>query len=733
MALKEPKSKTTSKDKAEPADAAAKRSVTPKSAPAKGSSEAPKKPAASRAKPAKEKETVPAETPAETAAPAVPPEASIPAAPDGPVVTSAETSVPPVAATPAPAAVEPAGVSGNDCELVVEDNKFIHVKGKGVFHVPIRELASKIMDKDGKPLKPFRVIQDLMELNIFEKIDGVLTDIETAKKVCHKHGYELDREKRKSVEQVKEAVKIKDVEKKTELEKMIQDKVRLQTVRPPVVTFMGHVDHGKTSLMDAIRKTRVVAGEAGGITQHIGAYQVVVKSGGADHPITFLDTPGHEAFTAMRIRGANVTDIVVLVVAADDGPMPQTREAYSHAKAAGVKIIVAINKVDLPSANVNKVKGQLMEMGLVSEDLGGETGMIEVSATKGLGISDLLERMILETEMLELKASPDGPCKGTIIESQVEQGRGPTATVIVRNGTLHVGDAVYVRPYWGKVKGLFDEHGKGTRASGPSGAVKIIGLTGVPDAGMEFFVMDEKEARSRSEKDLEELRQGKLQQGKKVSLENLFESIAKGQRKSLNLILKTDVMGSSEALAGQLSKINSEKIDLNMIHNAVGPITENDILLASASEAMIFGFNVKVETRAAELAKREDVNVRLYSIIYELIQDVEEAMAGRLDPELKESVIGHAQVKQIFELSKGGNVAGCVVTDGRISRQGKARLLRRKLLIYTGALGTLRRFQDDVGEVRSGLECGLRLEGFQDYEVGDIIECYSIEKVAQKL
>lgn len=606
------------------------------------------------------------------------------------------------------------------------DGNYIHIKGP----IIVRELAEKMN------LKPFQLLGDLMEINVFATINSAIAE-EQAKIVCDKHGFEFGREKREKKEHIEKKVeeqKQKDEEKEAVILASIDKELRS---RPPVVTFMGHVDHGKTSLLDGIRKARVAAGEAGGITQHIGAYTITVKDHeGKDQLITFLDTPGHAAFSAMRARGANVTDIVVLVVAADDGPMPQTKEAYSHAKAAKVKTIVAINKCDLPSVNIRKVQGQLMEMDLVGESNGGEIGMIEVSALKNTGVSDLLARILLEAEMLELKARDEGPAVGNVIESQIEQGRGATATVIVKEGTLSVGDAIRIGPFWGKIKALIDFMGKPVKKAGPSIAVKVIGLNGAPDAGAKFEVLPEKEARAQADEMAEDMRMGKLQDNassRSTSMDALMDAINAGQKKTFNILIKSDVSGSGEAIETQLKRIKSDKISLDILHNAVGPITETDIILAKASEAIIFGFNVKVETRAAEKAKAEHIEIRLHNIIYELLQEVEDALVGKLDPEIREAVIGHAQVKQVFEMSKGGKVAGSVVTDGRISRSGKARVMRKKMNIYTGAIGTLRRFQDDVSEVRSGLECGLRLEGFNDYEEGDIIECYILEKVAQKL
>src|SRR5947207_3214161 len=545
----------------------------------------------------------------------------------------------------------------------------------------------------------------------------------TSRHEAESDGFVLEKERREKgagvhkVEQVVVAPPPPVIEKEEELKP-----------RAPIITFMGHVDHGKTSLMDAIRKTRVAAGEAGGITQHIGAYRVEYKG----EPITFLDTPGHAAFTAMRARGASVTDIVVLVVAADDGLMPQTIEAINHAKAAPhVKIMVAINKIDLASANIDRAKKQLQERELTPEDWGGETITVPVSATRGTNIDQLLEMMTLQAEVMELKASPTAKPRGTVIEAQVEAGRGPTATVIVQMGTLRVGDAFICGDYSGKVKSLIDDRGQPVKSAGPSTPVKVLGFTGLPNAGDELLVMDsEREAKQLSEERLESKRAGKLATPQRATLETLLE--AADGKKVLRIVLKTDVQGSLEALTSALNQIESKKVDLEIIHAGVGPISENDILLASASNAVVVGFNVKVENMAVTAAKHEGVQVKLYSIIYELLDQIKEAMAGLLEPEHRESVIGHAEVKQIFQLSRG-IVAGCLVTDGRIARTARARVLRRRQPVYDGGLATLRRFQDDVKEVRSGLECGIKLGDFSEYQVGDIIECYVLEQIAQKL
>jgi translation initiation factor IF-2 len=571
-------------------------------------------------------------------------------------------------------------------------------------------------------LKPHQLIAELMTHNVFANINQTI-EPDIAAKIAESHGFLLEKERREKgggvhkVEQQVVAPPPPVIEKKEELKP-----------RAPIITFMGHVDHGKTSLLDAIRKTRVAAGEAGGITQHIGAYSVDHNG----HKITFIDTPGHAAFTAMRARGANVTDIVVLVVAAEDGIMPQTVEAINHAKAAPhVKIMVAANKMDLPGANLERLKKQLQEHGLTPEDWGGETIICPVSATKGTGIDHLLEMMSLQAEVMELKASPTARPRGTVIEAQVEAGRGPTATVIVQMGTLKIGDPFICGDYSGKVKSLLDDRGKPVKQAGPSTPVKVLGFTGLPNAGDEFLVMEsERATKQLSDERLETKRTNKLFVPQRATLETLLETA--GGIKVLRIVLKADTQGSVEAIVNALKQIESKKIDLDIIHSAVGPISESDILLASASDAVVIGFNVKVESMAVPAAKREGVQVKLYSIIYELLDQIKDAMAGLLDPELRETVIGHAEVKQVFQLSRG-IVAGCLVTDGRIARVARARILRKRQPVYDGGISTLRRFQDDVKEVRSGLECGIKLGDFSEYQVGDVIECYQLEQIAQKL
>jgi translation initiation factor IF-2 len=628
----------------------------------------------------------------------------------------------PPAAPPAspPPALEPEAVKTAPApptepppsEPSTSSSKVVHLKPP----IIVRELAQQI------GLKPFQVISDLMEMNIFAAINHTI-EPDVASTICKKHGYVFEVEKREKGAGVHKTEVV--IEEPPPPQPPPQEELK---PRAPIITFMGHVDHGKTSLMDAIRKSRVAAGEAGGITQHIAAYSVVHNG----HPITFLDTPGHQAFTAMRARGATVTDIVVLVVAADDGIMPQTIEAINHAKAAKVPIIVAINKIDLPSANIDRVKNQLQERGLTPEDWGGETICCPVSATKGTGIDHLLEMMLLQAEVMELKASPTIPARATVIEAQLEPGRGPTVTAIVRMGTLKVGQPFICGNYWGKIKSLIGDTGQNVREAAPATPIKVLGFTGLPNAGDELLVMEsERSARTLGEERLLELRNQKLAMPQRATLESLFDSMGDG-KKQLQIILKCDVQGSAEAIGTALNQIESKKIDLEIIHAGVGPISESDVLLATASNAVIIGFNVKTENQAASAAKREGVQIKLYSIIYELIDQIKEAMVGLLDPELRESVVGHAEVRQVFELTKG-TVAGCYVSDGRIVRTGRARVIRKRQPIYDGGIATLRRFQDDVKEVRAGVECGIKLGDYSEYEVGDIIECYNLEKVAQQL
>ncbi|WP_447978171.1 translation initiation factor IF-2 [Candidatus Nitrospira bockiana] len=503
-------------------------------------------------------------------------------------------------------------------------------------------------------------------------------------------------------------------------------------LRPPVVTIMGHVDHGKTSLLDAIRQTHVTEQEAGGITQHIGAY--VVQTNGKR--ITFLDTPGHEAFTAMRARGAKVTDIVILVVAADDGVMPQTVEAIAHATAANVPIIVAINKIDKPGANPDRVKHALAEHNLIPEQWGGQTIFVEVSAKQKTGLDTLLEMILLQAEVLELKANPKRLAKGTVIEAKLERGRGPVATVLVQSGTLRVGDAFVVGTFSGRVRALISDTGGKLTEAGPSVPVEVIGLPGVPSAGDQFVaVADERVARQVAEDRLQKQRAAELAAGGgRVTLDDLYTRIKEGDVKELALVIKADVQGSAEALSDAVQKLSTPAVKLRVIHSGVGGITETDVLLASASRAIIIGFNVRPEPKASALAEREGVDVRLYTIIYDAIGDIKAAMEGLLEPTLKERVLGRAEVRQVFNIPKAGTIAGCYVIDGTITRASAGvRVIRDHVVIYEGKIGSLRRFKDDVREVQQGYECGIAVENFSDVKPGDILEAYTVDKVATKL
>jgi len=585
----------------------------------------------------------------------------------------------------------------------------------------VRALAEAIKQK------PFAIIAELMKLKVMATVNQSI-DEKIAAQICAHYGFKFEAEKRAKGEGV-----VHQSEKKVELD--VDDKPEDLKPRAPVVTIMGHVDHGKTSLLDVIRKASVAAGEAGGITQHIGAYTIAVP-----HPerknelaqITFLDTPGHAAFSSMRARGANVTDIVVLVVAANDGVMPQTLEALAHAKAAKVPILVAVNKIDHPNANAMKVRQQLQDKGLVPDDWGGDTIFVECSALTKVGIDKLLEMILLQADLLELKANPNRNAKGNVIESGVSPG-GPTATVLVRKGTLHLGDVVICGEFYGKVRALINEEGQRLKEAGPSVAVSVLGLNGVPEAGWEFSsVDDEKAARALAEERAMESKSQDLENRSKVTLENLFASLEAQQGKVLRIVVKADTQGSVEAIVEALNKIESDKVTLEVLHSDVGTITENDVALASASKCVILGFHTRLDSTAAEKAKHAGVQVKLYAIIYELIDQVKDSMAGLLDPDLKDVIVGSAEVRQIFELSKGIPVAGCMVSSGRIIR-GKVRVRRKKDIIYEGVTQSLRRFQDEVNEVRSGMECGIRIEGFGEFVVGDVIECYAVEKVAAKL
>ena len=576
--------------------------------------------------------------------------------------------------------------------------------------------------------KPFQLIADLMSLNVFANVNQSIEE-PIARDICAKNGFRFRLERRERGAGLVKAT----TKKKVVLDS--EDKEEDLQLRAPVVTIMGHVDHGKTTLLDVIRHSNVTAGEAGGITQHIGAYTINVP-----HPenpkkleqITFLDTPGHAAFSAMRARGANVTDIVILVVGADDGVMPQTMEALSHAQAAEVPIIVAVNKIDHPSANPTMARTQLQEKGVVCEEWGGETIFVDVSALKNTNVEKLLEMVLLQAEVLELKANPNRSAVGNVVESAMEAG-GPTAPLLVRKGTLKVGDIMVCGNYFGKARALIDHEGKRIKEAGPSSAVKVLGLNGVPEAGAEFnIVPNDKEARNICEDRITKERDESVARKRKMTLESLFSRTQADSDKTLKLIIKADTQGSVEAIVDSINKIESDKVQSEVVHSGVGSISESDATLASASDAVILGFHAKIDTGVGEVAKREGVQIKLYAIIYELIEEVKEAMAGLLDPLMKDVVTGQAEVRKIFELSKGGNVAGCAVTSGKLLR-GKMRVVRKGDLVYEGISHTLKRFKDEVNEVRSGMECGIRLDGFDDFQEGDIIECYTQEKVAQSL
>lgn len=562
-------------------------------------------------------------------------------------------------------------------------------------------------------IKATDLIKAMMKMGSMVTINHVL-DLDSAILLASEYGYE--------VENV--AVDLDLILESTE------DAPELLKSRPPVVTIMGHVDHGKTSLLDAIREANVISGEAGGITQHIGAYDVELHG----RKITFLDTPGHESFTAMRARGAKVTDIVILVVAADDGVMPQTKEAINHSKAADVPIIVAINKVDKPEAKPERVKQELTEHGLVASDWGGDTTMVEVSAKKRLNLEELLEMVLLQADLMDLLANPDKEAKGTIVEGKLDKGRGPVATVLVQEGTLKTGDYCVVGVHSGRVRAMQNDRGERLSEAGPSMPVELIGLSGVPDAGDIFVAMkDERQAKEIAT--LRQIKQRELELAKhaKMSLEQLYEKIQKGEVKDLNVIVKADVQGTAEAVSDSLRKLSTDAVRLNVIHTAVGAVTETDVNLATASNAIIIGFNIRPEVKAQAMAEKEGVDIRLYSVIYDAIDDVKKAMEGLLEPVYKEKYLGRAQIREVFSVPRAGNVAGCYVQDGKIIRNANVRLLRDNVVVYEGKLSSLRRFKDDVKEVSTGYECGMGIEHYNDIKVDDIIEAYEMEQIAAKL
>jgi len=573
----------------------------------------------------------------------------------------------------------------------------------------VKDLADKL------DVRVKDVLAKLLMRRMMMTINSTM-DMETAKDIAREFGAEIEM---RSFEE--ELVSAEGDESKPEDIKS----------RAPVVTVMGHVDHGKTSLLDAIRETKVAEREAGGITQHIGAYHVDVGDG---RSVVFLDTPGHEAFTLMRARGAKVTDVVVLVVAADDGVMPQTREAIDHAKAANVPIVVAINKIDKPGANPDNVKRELAELNLVPEDWGGQTVMVPVSAKKRQNLDQLLEMILLSTDILELRANPKRSASGAVLEAKLDRGRGPVATVLVQDGTLNVGDNFIAGPVVGKVRALIDDRGRQVKAAGPATPVEVLGLTSLPQPGDPFqTVADAAKARQ-----IATFRQAQAKEralgakGGRLTLESLKEQIAEGGVKELPLIVKADVQGSAEVLADTLTKLSDDKVKIRIIRSGVGAINESDVLLASASNAIIIGFNVRPDRNAQEMAEREEIDIRLHSVIYNVTEEIKKSMEGLLEPTFKEVRIGTANVREVFRVPKVGSIAGCMVTDGRITRAGEtqARLLRDNVVVFEGKISSLRRFKDDVSEVKSGLECGIGLQNYNDVKVGDVIEVFTMERVA---
>lgn len=574
--------------------------------------------------------------------------------------------------------------------------------------------------------KPFKLIADLLPMGVYAN-PGTTLDGDQMAALCEKHGFAYERVKREKGAGVKAPTEEVKVPEAVAVEEEPEDVLKTRT---PIITVMGHVDHGKTSLLDYIRRTKVVAGEAGGITQHIGAYTVQHN----ENMLTFIDTPGHAIFTEMRARGADVTDIVVLVVAANDGIMPQTKEAIMHTKAAGKTMIVAVNKCDLPAADPVRVRTQLMEEGLVPTDFGGDVECVDVSAATGAGIDDLLDLLCLQAEVLELKANPRANCRASIIEARVEQGKGSSATVIVQSGTLKVGMPFICGPYAGKVKTLFNDQGKSIKKATPGMPAEVSGFVETPNVGDEMVEMEnEKAARKLSAERQEEQRQQRLAAPRRSRMEDILAMMGEGNQKAvLKLFLKGDVQGSVEAIQKAINDIHSDKVECQFIGAAAGPISESDVLLASSSDAVILGFNVKVESNAVKAVKREGVQVKIFSIVYELIDQVKDAMLGMLEQETRETVLGHAEVKQVFKANKG-KAAGAYVSDGKMLRTAEARVLRDGQVVFDGKMSTLRRFKDEVQEVKSGLECGIRLADYNDYEEGDVIECYSLEKIKQTL
>ncbi len=654
------------------------------------------------------------------APPPIPPRAASPA-PLPPIASvSAPKPTPSIPGSPAP--VAPLGGAEPEAGAEPSDIKVIHLKPP----IVVRDFAPAL------GLKPFKLISELMEMGIFASMNQTIEE-PVAVKVAEKHGFLLEIKHRGDAA-AQQAAKEKAKEKKNPDE----EEAKNLAPRPPVVCILGHVDHGKTSLLDAIRKANVAGGEEGGITQHIGAYQIEFNG----RKLTFLDTPGHAAFTKMRSRGASVTDVAILVVAADDGFMPQTDEALKIA--LGVKeqqpdkfaLLVAINKTDVKGANIDQVKGQMQQRNIAPEDWGGETVTVPVSALKGNGIDELLEMILLQSEVLELKANPKADASGVVIESQIDIGRGPLATVIVQRGTLRVGDAVVCGSHWARVRAMFDDQGRNIKEAPPSTPVRVIGWSGTPESGAAFKVVkNAREAEKLAEEEEHRLKKVVATQDaapKQVSVESLFANIAATQQKTLKVIIKTDVHGSTEAVRHVLDGIKSNKVSLEVVSSDVGLVSKNDVLMAGTGGAVVIGFNTKLENGVTPLAKHHGVRIETFGIIYELADRVREMMADLLDPDLKEVKLGAAEVRATFPLAKGF-VAGCLVTEGKVGRNNTARLRRGREIVYEGKVATLKRFKDDANEVRAGLECGIKLDDFNGYQSGDVIECFEIQKVRASL
>lgn len=575
--------------------------------------------------------------------------------------------------------------------------------------ITVQELANRMAEKSAD------VIKRLMSLGVMATINQAI-DADTAQIVVEDMGHKFKRVADSDVEEGLSGPADTEADLKP---------------RAPIVTVMGHVDHGKTSLLDALRETNVAAKEAGGITQHIGAYQIKVANG---QKITFIDTPGHEAFSEMRARGAKVTDIVVLVVAANDGIMPQTVEAIRHAQAAEVPIVVAINKIDLPGADPLRVKTELLQYGIGVEEMGGECLCAEVSAKKRINIDKLVEAILLQAEMLDLKANPNHAAEGAVIEAKMEKGRGSVATVLVQRGTLHVGDILIAGKEWGRVRAMFNEHGRKVSEAEPATPVEVLGLQGTPMAGDTFVVVkDENQAKEVTGYRIRKERDAKLVKSAKSAMEQMMDKIKSGESKHLSVIIKADVQGSIEALEGTLKKLSNDEVSVQILHSAVGPISESDITLAKASDAFVIGFNVRANAQARDMAHRDGVDIRYYSIIYTVVDDVKKALEGMLTPELREKILGYAQIRSVFNITGVGKVAGCMITEGMVKRGAKIRLLRDNVVIHDGNLGQLKRYKDDVKEVKEGYECGMSFENYNDIQVNDSIECYEVEEIAKTL